>query len=182
MSDFFKEIDTGSWAQNKGIFRTCYKHHISYDPHIGCKICEQENSQRKSKENEDKGHRRHDIFENVVFLKFDNPLYITAKMLLADKRSWVKEYREDEYTCVDFAQDVMEFMTKREIRCGYTVLRFENGMGHAIIAFETDYGLVFFEPQTGDQEFPQIGKSYGSRLDGVPIDSLIADIDITWNS
>jgi hypothetical protein len=132
---------------------------------------------------------KRDIFANVVWVHpennpnpvLTNPMFITVKMLLADKRSWVKEYREEEYTCVDFTKDVYEFMTRREIRCGYTVIRFDNGEGHAIVAFETDYGLVFFEPQTGNQEYPQIGKPYGSHLEGVPDRNIITEIEIKWN-
>lgn len=182
MSVFDKDIDTNSWAKQHGIFRTCSKHKISYDPHIGCKLCEHESKEREAKENRpEENERIPNIFENVVFPKYDNPLYVTVKLLLADKRPWVREYRENEYTCVDFAKAVMEFMTKREIRCGYTVLRFDNGIGHAIIAFETDYGLVFFEPQTGDQEYPQIGRPYKSVLEGVPENNIVKNIEITWN-
>lgn len=112
---------------------------------------------------------------------FENPSYLQVKMFLADKRSWVREYREDEYTCVDFAKDILDFMTQREIRCGYARLIFDNGNGHAIVAFETDYALVYFEPQTGNQEYPQIGKPYTDCLEGIPENSPITNIEIMWN-
>ncbi|MDM7940081.1 MAG: hypothetical protein QUS07_07055 [Methanothrix sp.] len=69
----------------------------------------------------------------------------------------------------------------RGIRCGYVTVQFENKEAHAIVAFETDYGLTYFEPQTGDQEYLEIGKPYGANLDGVPSDCPIAGISIEWN-
>jgi len=71
---------------------------------------------------------------------FSNPSLLSVKMLLGEKRSWSKEYREREYVCSDFAQDVIDFMTSQEIRCGFTTIKFDNGEGHAIVALRLIMG------------------------------------------
>jgi len=39
-------------------------------------------------------------------------------------------------------------------------------IGHAIIAFETDYGLKFFEPQSAEEEDVIVGHYYPAYLSG----------------
>jgi Mg-chelatase subunit ChlD len=73
-------------------------------------------------------------------------------------------------------------MTKRGIRCGYTLVEFTSGGGHAIVAFNTDYGLVFIEPQSGNTEYSLgVGSKYPYSLQGVPDNATIAQIAISWN-
>jgi hypothetical protein len=103
-------------------------------------------------------------------------------MFLADIRPWVRQYREGEYVCSDFAQEVCNAATEREMRCGYVTISFEKSLiGHAIVAFETDYGLVFVEPQDGDQIYLSINKPYPTRLSGVAADDRVMLIEISWN-
>jgi len=111
-----------------------------------------------------------------------NPFLLGVKMLLADTRSWRRQYREGEYVCTDFAQEVYDAATKRGIRCGYVVISFVSSeVGHAIVAFETDYGLKFFEPQDGNEEDVIVGRHYSGQIKGTPGDNVIRDIEITWN-
>ncbi|MDD4859187.1 MAG: hypothetical protein PHR56_03165 [Dehalococcoidales bacterium] len=111
-----------------------------------------------------------------------NPMLLSVKMFLADIRSWRRQYKEGEYVCSDFAQEVYDAAISRGMRCGYTVIRFEKSeIGHAIVAFNTDYGLKFFEPQSGDEEDVIVGRRYSAQLKGVPEESIVVEIKISWN-
>jgi hypothetical protein len=68
------------------------------------------------------------------------------------------------------------------MRCGYVTISFEKSLnGHAIIAFETDYGLIFVEPQDGEQIYLSTHKPYPTQLNGVPENDNIMLIEIFWN-
>ncbi|MFC1900361.1 hypothetical protein ACFLYN_02090 [Chloroflexota bacterium] len=111
-----------------------------------------------------------------------NPLLLSVKMFLADVRSWRRQYIESEYVCSDFAREVYDAATERGIRCGYVVISFQiSEVGHAVIAFETDYGLIFIEPQDGETIDLSIGKTYSTMVDGVPENDGIRLIKISWN-
>jgi hypothetical protein len=111
-----------------------------------------------------------------------NPLLLGVKMFLADIRSWMRQYQEGEYVCADFTREVFDAATERGIRCGYVVISFKNSdVGHAIIAFETDYGLKFFEPQSANEEDVIIGRRYSAQAEGTSEDRIISQVEITWN-
>ncbi len=115
-------------------------------------------------------------------IKLKNPLLIVVKMFLADNRVWINEYIEGEYVCSDFAQEVVDKATKNGMRCGYVIISFEKcPLSHAIIVFETDYGLLFIEPQTGEQVDVALGKYYPITLVGVREFDCILKIEIEWN-
>ena len=68
------------------------------------------------------------------------------------------------------------------IRCGYVIISFQDSyIGHAIVAFQTDYGLKFFEPQNGNEEEVAIGRCYSAQLEGVSREDIISEIEIKWN-
>ncbi|NOR60635.1 MAG: hypothetical protein GQ469_08420 [Methanosarcinales archaeon] len=114
--------------------------------------------------------------------KLINPLLLGVKMFLAELRVWRNEYIEDHYVCSDFTQEVFNKATENGMRCGYVIISFEKSpLGHAIITFETDYGLVFIEPQTGEQVDVIVGKYYPIALVGVNEFDCILKIDIEWN-
>ena len=113
--------------------------------------------------------------------RFQNPLLLTAKLFLSEIRAWTESYQYPHYVCTHFAKVLFDAATVRGIRCAYVTVRFENSEAHAIVAFETDCGLTYFEPQTGDQEYLAVGRPYGSQLDGVPSDCPVERIDIEWN-
>jgi len=115
--------------------------------------------------------------------KLTDPLFLIVKMLLSEVRSWCRQYKFPHYVCTDFAKVVFDFMTLKEVRCGYTTVEFSNGMSHAIVAFNTDYGLVYVEPQSGDVEYSlRVGNRYPYTLEGIPKDATVAGINIRWNS
>jgi len=114
-------------------------------------------------------------------MEFSNPLLLIAKMFLSEIRSWAQKYQHPHYVCTNFAKVVFDAATARGIRCAYVVICFENNMAHALVAFDTDYGLAFFEPQTGNQEYIEIGKRYSCQLEGIPAECTIKDVQMTWN-
>ena len=114
--------------------------------------------------------------------ELSNPLLLGVKMFLADIRSWRRQYREGEYVCADFAREVYDAATKRGIRCGYVVISFaHSNVGHAIVAFETDYGLRFFEPQNGNEEDVVVGRPYLTQAEGIESPDTIRLIEVSWN-
>ncbi|MBL7166594.1 MAG: hypothetical protein ISS55_08925 [Dehalococcoidales bacterium] len=118
----------------------------------------------------------------VPTVEVSNTLLLAVKMFLADIRSWRRHYRDGEYVCADFAREVYNRATYRGIRCGYVVVRFRGtDTRHAIVVFETDYGLKYFEPQTGDEEEMAVGRRYSVALGGIPEDCVISGIHIEWN-
>jgi hypothetical protein len=129
---------------------------------------------------QEKGARRESAADQ--YERLSNPQLLSVKMLLADIRSWRRQYREGEFVCTDFTQEVYDAATIRGIRCGYVVISFvSSDVGHAVVAFETDYGLKFFEPQDGNEEDVIIGRHYSGQIKGTPKDNIIRGIEITWN-
>ena len=115
-------------------------------------------------------------------MQFSNPLLLSVKMFLADVRSWRFEYKFPNFVCTDFAKLIFDAATARGMRCGYAIVSFEGSKAsHAIVAFETDHGLIYIEPQSGEQEYIEIGRSYSDRLAGVPEDSVVSNVEIIWN-
>jgi len=115
-------------------------------------------------------------------IEFSNPLKLTLKMFLADVRSWRLDYKFPNYVCTDFAKLIFDAATVQGMRCGYTLIYFEGSRtSHAVVAFETDYGLVYVEPQSGNEEQIVAGEPYPSKLDGVPEDCIVSHVDIMWN-
>ena len=112
--------------------------------------------------------------------QFKDPLLLTAKLFLSEIRSWRENYQYPHYVCTHFTKVLFDAATVRGIRCGYVTIQFENKEAHAVVAFETDHGLAFFEPQTGDQEYVELGTTY-TNLDRVPSDCPVVGIEIEWN-
>lgn len=115
--------------------------------------------------------------------KLNNPMLLSVKMFLADVIHKVNmPYDWDEHNCAHFAKEIQDVASERGIRCGYVVISFENSeIGHAIIAFETDYGLKFFEPQSAKEEDMIIGRCYSAQIVGVSDDAIISKVEIFWN-
>jgi len=107
---------------------------------------------------------------------------MSVKAFLADVRSWAREYRYPDYVCADFADHVCQTAAQKGIKCGYVTIHFRGlQMGHAIVAFNTDYGLKYFEPQSGEEEHLDVGKPYRTRMGGVPEGAIVASVRIKWN-
>lgn len=115
-------------------------------------------------------------------MELSNPLMLTVKMFLADVRSWRLDYKFPSRVCTDFARLVFDAATVQGMRCGYTLVYFEGSRtSHAVVAFDTDHGLIYIEPQSGEQEHIIKGRPYPLRLQGVPEGAIVSSIDIVWN-
>jgi hypothetical protein len=116
-------------------------------------------------------------------VKVCNPMLLGVKMFLAEIPYIIKaDYDLDKNNCLQFSKDVQAVATKNGIRCGLVIISFyESPTGHAIVAFETDYGLKFFEPQSADEEDVIVGRQYSGTLSGIASDDIIIKIEIYWN-
>jgi len=112
-----------------------------------------------------------------------NPLLLGVKMFLADAIYYVNmRYDYDKHNCGHFAKNVQDAATKRGIRCGYVLINSKDSeIGHAIVAFETDYGLRFFEPQSAEEKDVIVGHCYSAYLSGISDDIIISKVEIIWN-
>jgi len=122
-------------------------------------------------------------YQKKQVTQLKNPLLLGVKMFLSDVIYLIKmEYDINRRTCSDFARDVQNAASKRGIRCGYVAISFDGEeVGHAIVAFETDYGLKFFEPQSADEEQVIVGRCYTARLSGYVNERIITRVEIHWN-
>lgn len=116
-------------------------------------------------------------------LKVRDPLLLGVKMFLADIPHIIKGYYDlDRNNCFKFSKDVQDAATKYGIRCGLVIISFHRSLtGHAIVAFETDYGLKFFEPQSANEVEVIVGRRYSASLSGISNDDIIIKIEISWN-
>jgi hypothetical protein len=159
----------------------CHRHNRTF--FYTCPDCEEE---RKKKEEEQKERelKWKALIEETRWLpEVSNPTLLQVKMLLADFSHKINmPYKLDEHNCADFAQDIQLAASTQGIRCGYVTIVFEHSeIGHAIVAFETDYGLKFFEPQNGNEEDVIVGHCYSATAEGVSENNIISRIEIRWN-
>ena len=90
-----------------------------------------------------------------------DPTYKDMMSFIMEDRTDNKEYIEGEYICEDFTADVCNAAEREGIRCASVSLRYPDGLGHAIIAFNTiDKGLIYIEPQTDELVEPEIGEHF----------------------
>jgi hypothetical protein len=79
-----------------------------------------------------------------------NPTYLQSKLFLYLDNTDKNIYTE-EYNCVDFSHDTIIAANKKGLICNYVIVEAETCL-HAIISFNTtDYGMVYFEPQSDDE-------------------------------
>jgi len=128
------------------------------------------------------GHPEDYQSETPNISKLSNPMLLSVKMFLADATYIINHKYNERHVCANFAQEVCDAATERSIRCGYTVISFKDSdVAHAIVSFQTDYGLKFFEPQNANEERIKVGQRYSTQLEGVPMDNIITKIEIKWN-
>lgn len=116
-------------------------------------------------------------------MEFYDPMLLTVKMFLAEF-PWIrhKKYEYPLRVCTHFTKEVVDKATSIGMRCACAIVNFANSnLSHAIVAFQTDYGLIYIEPQTGNQEPILVGKRYPSKLQGVPEDCIVNSIELIWN-
>jgi hypothetical protein len=110
-----------------------------------------------------------------------NPTLLSVKMFLADVTQITNiPYDPIRHNCSDFSRDVQDAATKRGLRCGYVRLTSSDCVvGHAIVCFDTDHGLKYFEPQTTEEEDAVIGRRYSENVSHN--EGAIDKIEIFWN-
>jgi len=121
-----------------------------------------------------------------------DPTYEEAVSFLERDKTSDNEYNNDDYgvyVCSHFARDVCNNAEAEGLRCAIVHLVYPDGMGHAIIAFDTiDEGLVYFEAITDERANPEVGKRYYKCIETWPgfyylppdNDDTIMDILVTW--
>jgi hypothetical protein len=153
----------------------CRKHGREY--YYFCPECARDKKQKELKRKWD------EMVARTVWLpEVTNPMLLSVKMFLADMINKVNQaYDHDEHNCAHFAKEIQDSASQRGIRCGYVLISFkESETGHAVVAFETDYGLKFFEPQSAEEQDVLIGRCYLAQAKGTP-ENVISKIEITWN-
>jgi hypothetical protein len=111
-----------------------------------------------------------------------DPTYQEALNFIASDKTDQNEY-SDNYTCFNFANDVICNAFKDGYECGFVYVEFPDS-AHAIVCFNTtNYGLVYIEPQTDKIVTVTIGFSYWEQNGyGVPTDydDTIVYVAIIW--
>jgi hypothetical protein len=163
----------------------CKTHNIDY--YYFCPECA-EDRKREQKERDTKQQERKrkwdEMIGNIIWLpEVANPALLGVKMFLADYIHKINApYDYNEHNCSQFAKEVQDAATKQGIRCGYVSISFTNReIEHAIIAFETDSGLKFFEPQSGEEQDVIIGRCYSATAKGFSDNDIVDKIEISWN-
>ncbi len=99
------------------------------------------------------------------------------------------EYIKDKYVCTGFATDLCNNAEEEGIRCAYVTIKFPEGVGHTIVAFDTiDKGLTYIEPQHDDLVRVEIGKPFyecivpkpGYLYEKPDHDDTIEEVLIAW--
>jgi hypothetical protein len=161
--------------------RYCNRHQRKY--FYFCPDCA-EDIKKEEAEREERKRKWKELLKRTIWLpEVSNPTLLQVKMFLADFIHKINmPYDYDEHNCAHFAQEIQETAGKVGIRCGYVVIMFEDSeIGHAIVAFETDYGLKFFEPQNGNEEDVIVGQYYSARAEGTSESNIISRVEIRWN-
>jgi len=118
-----------------------------------------------------------------------DPTYSELMRFLADDDTDKAEYIKGEYECTEFSTDLCNRAEERGIRCAYVTIQFPDGMGHAIVAFNTiDKGLTYIEPQHDDLVKIVIGKPFYQCImpkpdyyyTKPPYDDTIEEVLVAW--
>jgi len=101
-----------------------------------------------------------------------NPTFDEAvEFMLRDPTS-ENQHVENVYVCLDFSRDTVQNAYKQGLRAAIVIISLENSISHALVAFEaTDWGTVFFEPQTDEIKTVEIGQPYWEN-DNVPVSGI----------
>ena len=90
-----------------------------------------------------------------------DPTYRQMMSFIEDDDTDQAKYVTGKYECVEFATDLCNNAEAAGIRCAYVSIRYPDGRGHAIVAFNTiDKGLIYIEPQYDDRVEIETGKPF----------------------
>ena len=118
-----------------------------------------------------------------------DPTYNEMMLFLKTDDTDKAEYIKDEYVCTGFATDLCNNAEEKGIRCAYVSIKFPEGTGHTIVAFNTiDKGLIYIEPQHDDLVRVEIGKPFhecvvpkpGYLYEKPDYDDTIEEVLIAW--
>lgn len=69
------------------------------------------------------------------------------------------EYSEKNWNCINFSISLIANATLQGLRCGFVILDFDQ-ISHAVVAFHTDRGMIYIDPQCDIAVHFEIGKTY----------------------
>lgn len=79
----------------------------------------------------------------------------TVGEFLAHDKTNLNEYNKYSYVCSDFADDLVRNAKEHGFEARSVVILFTHELGHVIVAFDTDEGTIYVEPQT-DTIYPLV--------------------------
>lgn len=100
-----------------------------------------------------------------------DPTYQEALQFICSDQTDKNQYNES-YTCINFADDLLNNALNEGYRCGYVTIEFPDAR-HAIVCLNTtDNGLIFLEPQNDEIITLTTEQQY--------LGSMILRFSITW--
>jgi len=88
-----------------------------------------------------------------ILIMFSRP--ITVGDFLAQDTTNLNQYNKYNYVCSDFAADLVRNAKEHSFEAESIVILFTHELGHVIVAFYTDDGTIYVEPQT-DTIYPLV--------------------------
>lgn len=111
-----------------------------------------------------------------------DPTYQEMLTFLASDPTDKNIYNIENYTCQNFANDVINNAFNNGIKAGYVWVEFPEG-AHALVCFQTtDKGLIYIEPQYDHEVSVIIGQKYFDRAiyEAPDYDDTIIRYGIIW--
>jgi hypothetical protein len=100
-----------------------------------------------------------------------DPTYQEALQFIGSDQTDKNQYNQS-YTCINFANDLVNNALNQGYRCGFVIIDFPESC-HAIVCFNTsDRGLIFVEPQTDELVTLSTGQPY--------VGKTVLRFSITW--
>jgi len=113
-----------------------------------------------------------------------NPTYQEMLRFITLDQTDKNAFNMENYTCLNFAEDVRNHALQRGYKCGLVYVMFPSS-SHAIVCFNTtDLGLIYIEPQNDAVVKLKVGQPYWDRTEYRPplYDDRIIYIAIVWNT
>ncbi len=111
-----------------------------------------------------------------------DPTYKEMMDFLSADRTNLNRYIKHLYDCKHFSRDVNNAAEKEGLRCATVLIKFPDGIGHVLVAFQTtDQGLIFIEPQFDWKMKVEKGIRYWRDNGGYSdTDDSIVSVVIIW--
>lgn len=121
---------------------------------------------------EDVTHKNEELQVQILFYKaqieqlfehynhtIHDPTFAEMILFLEHDSTDKTEYSEKNWNCINFSISLIANATLQGIRCGFVILDFDQ-IPHAVVAFDTDRGMVYIDPQGDTVVYFEIGKTY----------------------